>query len=117
MASSTNAAGHPVMSCASTCCPIARMSATGPPTSPTVPLVAAGAVAAVAGALVGVQHYRPSAHDHIAPGTDGTSTSASVSVSVSQLPLQVPTSPPTSSTAPPANALGLTHFVVSDLTW
>ncbi|MDT4938162.1 MAG: Sortilin, neurotensin receptor 3 [Pseudonocardiales bacterium] len=78
----------------------------------TVPLVAAGAVAAVAAAVVGVENFHPSAH-HAPPATQVTPPPT-----ISTAP--APTSPAPRSTATHPvvpNTLGLTNFTVSDLTW
>lgn len=80
-----------------------------------VPLVAAGAVAAVAATVVGVENFRPSAHHTVGVGNTGTPTVTSQLPTQPDLTATHTTSPP--STPPNANALGLTNFRISDLTW
>lgn len=83
-----------------------------------IPLVAAGAVAAVAATVVGLDNFRPSAHHGITPGTDGPTGSFSVLPTQTQQSTPAPSSPPASAThAVVPNPLGLTNFRVVDLTW
>jgi photosystem II stability/assembly factor-like uncharacterized protein len=75
----------------------------------TLPLIAAGAVAAVVGAVVGIENFRPEASHNVPPGT------RQPSVLSSSAPTQIQsTSPgPTTSNAPGA----LTNFTITDLTF
>jgi hypothetical protein len=79
-----------------------------------VPLVAAGAVAAVAGTVVGVQNFRPS-HHAIAPGISNSPT-ALASTPSEQPPSQSIASTPVSTTGP-APADGLHGYRIGDLTF
>lgn len=58
----------------------------------SVPIVAAGAVAAIAAALVAVQHYRPSAHRSVPPATSGSTAVATPTAT--PLASISPTTPP-----------------------
>jgi photosystem II stability/assembly factor-like uncharacterized protein len=83
-----------------------------------VPLVAAGAVATVATALVGVEHMRSSAHRQ-SPAAPSSAPVPTLTDSAPS-PSVAPTSPPSSATYGPstvAQSVGLRHFSVIDLTF
>lgn len=87
----------------------------------TAPVVAAGAVAALVIALVGLRHDHPSASHTVPPATQGSSDSAPAS------PSATATSSPTSSPSPthtsvltagsPITVPGLTHVQIRDLSF
>jgi photosystem II stability/assembly factor-like uncharacterized protein len=80
----------------------------------TLPLIAAGAVAAVVGAVVGIENFRPEASRN-APGHTGVPSVLS-DPAPTQLQSTQPTNPPTTSAsiAPPDS---LTGFKITDLTF
>ena len=76
----------------------------------TLPLIAAGAVAAVVGAVVGIENLRPEASHKISPATQGLSNPAPTQIQSTQ-----PTEPTTTTAS---NAPGtLTGFKITDLTF
>lgn len=76
----------------------------------TLPLIAAGAVAGVVGAVVGIENLRPEAsHEVVPPGSGGPSVLSSFPATQTQS-----TPPTTASVAPPGT---LTNVKITDLTF
>jgi photosystem II stability/assembly factor-like uncharacterized protein len=88
----------------------------------SLPLIAAGAVAGVVAAVIGIQTLRPSASGDHQPGTQGPSLVQPTPVPVS--PTSAPTTtqpsttqPSTTATSVPPAPAGLTNVQVADLTF
>lgn len=83
----------------------------------TLPLIAAGAVAGVVAAVVGIENFHPSAGP-VQPGTHGRTQAPTVD-QTTPLPTTTPTvaSTTTVATTPPAPAGQLTNVQVADLTF
>lgn len=85
----------------------------------TLPLIAAGAVAAVVAAVVGIENFRPSASAPVQPGTEGPSfvqtTPAPVSATTPEPSTQTTVGTSRTASVPPPS--GLANVQVTDLTF